>query len=230
MRSHSALRKKAGVIWDLDGTLADTTALCLSATNKILSAHGLRADVNLVTPEEYTAGAAYTTPRRLAWHATGDPDDPLGATLRQAFDDGCIAMVGPDTVSPCPAAEGVVETVGRDPLVAQGVLSNACGRYTRAVCALLGVDERLSCCLGADDVAAAKPDPRGLAQCALDLGVPAEFCMYIGDRPSDGQAARAAGMRAVLCTWGEEKGAVDAETAGQFDLVVRNRDDLLQAI
>lgn len=62
----SELRFKA-VIWDVDGTLAFTTALGFSATNAVLTGDGYPE----ISENEYQTGTRYTTPQRLAWHATG---------------------------------------------------------------------------------------------------------------------------------------------------------------
>jgi HAD superfamily hydrolase (TIGR01549 family) len=43
--------------------------------------------------------------------------------------------------------------------------------------------------LGADEVAAAKPDPDGLLLCCERLGVDPASSVYVGDSPTDGQAA-----------------------------------------
>lgn len=41
-------------------------------------------------------------------------------------------------------------------------------------------------------------------------------CFYVGDAPSDGRAARAAGMRAVGVSWGSHSGA---QWRANFDIV-----------
>ena len=56
--------------------------------------------------------------------------------------------------------------------------------------------------LGADEVPKAKPQPDGLLLCCEKLSVRPEDSVYVGDSPSDGKAARAAGMRSVGVLWG----------------------------
>jgi phosphoglycolate phosphatase-like HAD superfamily hydrolase len=51
--------------------------------------------------------------------------------------------------------------------------------------------------LGADQVTGAKPRPDGLLQCCQVLGVSPKDTVYVGDSPSDGQAAAAAGMPSI---------------------------------
>lgn len=51
-------------------------------------------------------------------------------------------------------------------------------------------------------VTGAKPKPDGLLQCCSVLGVNPAACVYVGDSPTDGQAAAAAGMPSIGVTWG----------------------------
>jgi beta-phosphoglucomutase-like phosphatase (HAD superfamily) len=231
MRPHSAFQSKkktVGVIWDLDGTIADTAKLALAATNAILIQHGIRDETTQVTHEEYAMGAMYTTPRRLAWHAVNEPDNPLGLQLGREFDEMYLEMVNPATVCLFPEMYGVIEEVYRDVTVVQAVLSNACGLYVRKVCSGLGIIDNMSSCVGADEVPAAKPRPEGLLQCSTAIRVAPEFCVYIGDSKTDGMAAKAAGMKSVYCAWLD---TIDVEeTASYFDYVVRSKAELLSII
>ena len=59
-----------------------------------------------------------------------------------------------------------------------------------------------SVALGADDVPAPKPHPDGLFQLCKKLNVDPVRCIYVGDSPTDGQAATAAGMQSIGVTWG----------------------------
>ena len=86
----TAAKRFAAVLWDVDGTLAATTALGFSATNAVLAARGHRT----IAEAEYKQGCVYTTPRRFGWHASGgpdggDPDDPRGQELGDLFDEMC---------------------------------------------------------------------------------------------------------------------------------------------
>ena len=81
------------------------------------------------------------------------------------------------------------------PRVRYGALSNACGSYVRAVLAANNVSKMFEVQLGADEVPASKPNPDGLLMiCRLMGDVNPANCIYIGDSPTDGQAATAAGM------------------------------------
>lgn len=47
-----------------------------------------------------------------------------------------------------------------------------------------------------------KPKPDGLLQVCQELGLKPAECVYVGDSPSDGVAAAAAGMPSIAVLWG----------------------------
>ena len=189
------------VIWDVDGTLADSTNLGFTSTNAVLVEAGLSS----ITLADYMRGTRYATPQRLAWHATGDITAPCGVELGAAFDRHYIALVSPTTASFFPGVARLVAAVAAAGK-SQAVLSNACGEYARAVMDVNDVTRHMVRIDGADDAPAVKPAPDGLlAQCAFFQWTP-ETCVYVGDSPSDGVAARAAGMMSVVRERKKEEG------------------------
>lgn len=206
------------VIWDVDGTLADSTQLGFTSTNAVLAEAGLDA----ITLADYMRGTRYPTPQRLAWHATGDTSHESGVELGAAFDRHYIALVSPATAGFFPGVVDVVESLAARGK-SQAVLSNACGAYARAVMDVNGVSAHMTRVDGADDAPAAKPAPDGLlAQCDA-FGWDPTRCVYVGDSPSDGVAAAAAGMLSVGCTWGAHSAQA---CEGHFDLLVDNPEQL----
>jgi len=187
------------VLWDVDGTLSDSYMLGFTSTQKVLTNNGQES----ITETEYHQGTKYTTPRRLAWHVTGNPDDRIGESLGREFDDLYVNLVSIDTA---PLYPGILDTLKNikklHGTVQHGALSNACGAYVRAVLDVNFVSQLFSVGLGADEVPAAKPAPDGLFQCCDVLKLDPKHCIYIGDSPTDGQAAAAAGMPSVGVTWG----------------------------
>jgi phosphoglycolate phosphatase-like HAD superfamily hydrolase len=199
------------VIFDVDGTLADSGKLGFDATAVILEKHGLPA----ITYEEYCHCTRYTTPERFARHIglTDDTPNAEAAALRakgdqlgQEFDDLHITLVSIETAGFFPGMLNLVENLPEH--VSVGTLTNAAGRYAHAVLeannqeSAFDLYKRFGSILGADEVAKPKPHPDGLHQLCEELGVAPHDCVYIGDSPSDGVAAEAAGMPSVAVTWG----------------------------
>ena len=56
------LRSSQGVLWDVDGTLVESTDLAFVATNEVLEANGRPH----ITIEQYKVGCKFTTPERCA--------------------------------------------------------------------------------------------------------------------------------------------------------------------
>ena len=81
-------------------------------------------------------------------------------------------------------------------------LSNACGAYVRAVLTCNNFSDSFIVQLGADEVPKAKPSPEGLLQICKQVQIEPSECVYIGDSPSDGAAAKAAGMMSIGVLWG----------------------------
>ena len=191
--------KGTGILFDIDGTLADSFLLGFESTQKVLVNNGKEP----ITHESYHQGTKYTTPRRLAWHVTGDPDHSIGESLGQQFDDLYVKLVNPSTA---PLFPGIKELLNKLEATKQPVkiaaLSNACGAYAKAVVEVNGLSDTFHLSYGADDVPAAKPSPEGLLEMCRLLDLDPARCVYVGDSPSDGQAAEAAGMRGVGVTWG----------------------------
>lgn len=209
-----------GVIFDVDGTLADSWKLGYDATLAILEKH----NIPTISAETYHECTRYATPDRLARHAGLLPGDDqyeqVGQKLAQEFDDLYVGLVSTSTA---PFFQGIHELLHSIPShVMIGALTNAAERYAHAVletnCPELNpaiesfsggslpsnspVYKRFQSIRGADTVPQPKPAPDGLLQVCQELGVSPAECIYIGDSPSDGSSAENAGMPAIGVLWG----------------------------
>ena len=81
--------------------------------------------------------------------------------------------------------------------------------------------------LGADEVAEAKPSGAGLLEICSRIEAVPEASVYVGDAPTDGKAARAAGMRSVGVAWGANPAAA---LEADFDVVVSDVPALIVAL
>lgn len=214
---------RVGVLWDVDGTLVESTMLAFDATNEVLVAEGKDA----VSIDNYKVGCRYTTPERFNFHMGLPVGSPDGARLGDVFDRTYVARVSPATAGLFPGMRAVLDglAAGGHPL---GALSNACGAYVRAVVSANEMGNLMGVALGADEVPAAKPEAQGLEACCEALGglAPA-LCVYVGDAPSDGMAARAAGMRSVGVLWGANS---EEKLRDHFDVLVADVPQLEAAL
>jgi phosphoglycolate phosphatase len=195
-----------GVIFDIDGTLADSWKLGFDATQVVLEKNAIPS----ITEEIYHAYCIYATPDRLARHAGLTPSDPdyekVGAALGAEFDNLYVDLVTTETAGFYDGVHELLQDVPKS--IAFGALTNACVGYGYAVlkCNLDderdGIYSRFLSIRGADNVPAPKPKPDGLLEVCKDMSLKPEDCVYIGDSPSDAGAADAAGMPSIGVLWG----------------------------
>jgi phosphoglycolate phosphatase len=132
-----------------------------------------------------------------------------------------------DHVTPMPGMADALEVGTPWP---QGVVSNKAGDFLRREVTHLCWSRYFGSVVGAGDAAADKPDPAPLHLALAQLGRTADPSVwYMGDTALDMQAARAAGVTAVLIgnadhDGGVERAAPDIHFSHAHGLVARLRD------
>jgi phosphoglycolate phosphatase len=112
----------------------------------------------------------------------------------------------------------------------QGVVSNKAGEFLRREVTHLGWNRYFGPVIGAGDATAGKPDPAPIHLALSQLGrIAGPSVWYMGDTALDMQAARAAGVTAVLIGHADHDGGVEAAAPhihfpSAFDLSARLRD------
>jgi pyrophosphatase PpaX len=189
------------VLFDLDGTLADTIPLIVASYQ-----HAFRS----VLAEEVDEVRARAWIGRPLLEALVEESPEHGHALDAAYREWNLANTG----RLIRRYEGVPEMLAA--LDAAGVRSAVVTskRQETARLALegVGIDHLVAVVAGLEDTARHKPHPEPLLHGASVLGVDPATCVYVGDATVDVQAARAAGMAAVAVTWGAgEPAALAAE-------------------
>ena len=184
------------VLFDFDGTLADTAADLCRAMNRLRLARGLpELPVESVRP--YASSGA----RGLLHIGFGlTPGDREFAELRDAFLAHYDKAICVDTKLFPGIGELLAELESRG--LPWGIVTNKSTRFTRQIVAALGLDKRAACVVCGDTTPHIKPHPATLLRAAGELGLDPGVCCYVGDDLRDVQAARAAGMRAVAVLYG----------------------------
>lgn len=211
------------VLFDLDGTLADTAGDLGGALNRLRADRGLEPlPLDMLRPYA-SAGARGLIGVGLDIH----PGHPDFDTLRTAFlahYDQCLAET---TV----LFDGVRELL--DELESRGlkwgIVTNKPHRFTVPVLRALGLFERSGSNISGDTTAHAKPHPLPLLTASTELGVEASSVLYVGDDLRDIQAAQAAGMPSAAANWGYigHNGEVDSWGA---DVIADHPLELLEAL
>ncbi|NRR30927.1 HAD-IA family hydrolase [Oxalobacteraceae bacterium] len=183
------------ILFDLDGTLADTAPDLAAAVNLMRTEQGLApTDYALLRP---TASAGARGMIGAAFGVT--PQDPAFPALRDRFLDNYEAAIAVQSslFDGVPELLGGIEAAG----LAWGIVTNKPARFTDPLLPLIGLDHA-GCSVSGDTTAHPKPHPAPLLEAASRLGLPPEQCWYVGDDLRDIQAGHAAGMLTVACGWG----------------------------
>jgi phosphoglycolate phosphatase len=194
------------ILFDLDGTLADTAPDLAAAVNLLRTERGLAP-----TPYEILRPTASAGARGMIGAAFGlAPGDEGYEALRlRWFDHYQAAMAVHSTLF-----EGVAELLDgiRDAGMAWGIVTNKPARFTDPLVPQIGL-AHAGCIVSGDTTPHAKPHPAPLLEAARRLGIDPAHCWYVGDDLRDVEAGRAAGMITVACNWGY-CGAIDPATWG----------------
>jgi phosphoglycolate phosphatase len=191
------LRDVRAVLFDFDGTLADSYDAITASVNHVRAVHGLPA-----LPEPEVRRFVGRGPDYLLRHTVpgGDVADDVA---RYRAHHPSVMRPGTRLLPGTAEALAAARATGR--LV--GVCSNKPGSFTRDLLKYLGLAEHVDLVLGPEDVARPKPAPDMLVRALDRLGVSAGQTLYVGDMTVDIQTARAAGVRVWVVPTGSDERA-----------------------
>lgn len=208
------------VLFDLDGTLADTAGDLGGALNQLRIQRGL-APLPLDVLRPYaSAGARGLIGVGLDIH----PGDAEFDTLRQAFLDAYMACLADTTALFDGMSDLLYELTTRG--LQWGIVTNKPHRFTLPVMDGLGLREDAAVIISGDSTAHAKPHPLPLLTACEQMGVSPASVLYVGDDLRDIQAAKAAGMPSAAAAWGYIGHNGEIESWGA-DVIVAQPMDLL---
>ncbi len=203
------------VLFDFDGTLADSFAAIAASTNHVRGGYGLPP----LTEVEVRGHVGYGLNELLKVLVPAAPLADAAVEYRRHHADTMLA----GTHLFAGVAGTLAELARRGYKLA--VCSNKRVEFTRTLVAGLGVGHLFAEVLGPDDVGVPKPDPAMLLEAARRLGASPAECVYVGDMTVDVEAGRAAGMPVWLVPGGAGDPA-EALAAGP-DRVLTTFADLL---
>ncbi len=183
------------ILFDLDGTLADTAPDLAAAINLLRTVRGLEP-----TPYELLRPQASHGARGMIGVSFGlKPQDEGFNELRDGFFTNYEAAMAVHST----LFDGIEELLAgiTDAGLRWGIVTNKPARFTDPLVPQIGL-ALASCVISGDTTPHAKPHPAPLLEAAARLGVSPEECWYVGDDLRDIQAGHAAGMRTIACQWG----------------------------
>lgn len=197
-----SLQPCEAVIFDLDGTLADTAGDITLAVKRTLADFGLPPHSRDVVRGMVGNGLKKLVERAFAEH---------GVTLDAAEHEKAFArLLEHYSADPCehstlyPGARATLETLNAAG-IACAVLTNKYDPIARDVLEGLGIAGLFKAVQGEQDGVPRKPDPASALNLLQVLGTKPEATLVVGDSETDLKTARAAGLRAVLVSYGYSK-------------------------
>ena len=188
------------VVFDLDGTLADTSADLIAAANACFQGMGVGDQLNAVN-DAATAFCGGRAMLRLGLARLGRKGDenevdrqfPLLLNAYGAAIDTHTRLY-PGAMT---AVAGLRQSGYR-----VAICTNKPEGLARLLMSRLGVLEAFDALIGADTLPVRKPDPEPLFEAVRRAGGDPAKCLLVGDTSTDRETSRAAGVPSILVTFG----------------------------
>ncbi|KAB2541004.1 haloacid dehalogenase [Salipiger aestuarii] len=195
------------VIFDLDGTLADTSGDLIAAANRCFESMGQGVRLDPVAD----AHTAFRGARAMLG---------LGLRRAEAFDTDLVESWYPRLLGFYDEAidvhtrlyPGAIDAVRslRGAGVRVGICTNKPEALAQTLLARLGVRDLFGSVIGADTLTVRKPDPAPFVAAVRRAGGDPARSLLVGDTETDRKTAAAAGVPCILVTFGPDGDAVNA--------------------
>jgi 2-phosphoglycolate phosphatase len=184
------------VLFDLDGTFADTAPDLAAALNYTRATrHFPPLPIELLRPQ-----ASHGSRGLLKVGFDIEPEHPDYDKLRDIFLDYYAKNICVQTQLFGDTAE-LVDTLEQRG-IKWGIVTNKPRRFTLPLMQALGYAERAACLISGDTCTHSKPHPEPMLKACEIIGVSPAQCLYLGDDLRDMQAANAVGMRGIIANYG----------------------------
>lgn len=184
------------VLFDLDGTLADTAPDLAYALNSVLQEQGRKPlPFEIIRPVVSHGGVALI---KLGFGI--ETDHPDFDSLRQRLLDIYKANIARETR----LFSGMMELLGKIENSQRnwGVVTNKPSWLTEPLMDELGLRNRAACVVSGDTCNNRKPHPEPILHGCQLAGSNAEQCLYVGDAERDIEAGRRAGLHTIVALFG----------------------------
>lgn len=203
------------VIFDFDGTVADTWRDIATGLNRSLAEAGLPA----AAPADVKSWVGHGV-RRLIARAIDSDDpgrvEPLYLRFRAYYAECCL-----DTTALYDGIRPALEALAPRHVLA--ILSNKPQTFLDRIAEGLGIRGLFAAVVGGDALPVAKPDPATIAHVVASVGgAPAVW--MVGDSAVDVETGRRFGARTVGCAWGL-RGREELRAAG-VDFLIEHAGEL----
>ncbi|MDO6620095.1 MULTISPECIES: HAD-IA family hydrolase [unclassified Shewanella] len=189
------MNKIKGVLFDLDGTLADTAPDLVHALNLSLQERGIAS--KSIDNLRYAASHG-----SLALVKAGIPElsHELQIEVQQALLVHYQRVNGEKASLFSGFDDFLLLLEQRD--IPYGVVTNKQARFTRPLVKALNIEHKLTAIISGDSTQHSKPHTAPMLLAAQQINCLPQDILYIGDAERDLIAARNAGMKGAIALWG----------------------------
>ena len=184
-----------GILFDFDGTLANTTPLILATFHKTL---GHFAPGKTFTDQDIIS--TFGLPLRQGLADLTGRHEPAAIDEMTAYYRHYNFAWHDDMIRPFPGVKeglSVLHEAGIPMVIVTSKFRASCLRGLKC----LGLDGYIDGIIGCQECTAHKPDPQPMEKGLELLGVPADRVLCVGDSPYDLMSGKAAGCKTVKVAW-----------------------------
>lgn len=179
----------SAVLFDLDGTLADTAPDLAFALNTLLHEEGKKT----LPYEDIRPAASHGSVALLKLGFDLSPEDDKFKSLQQRFIELYQDNIDRETA----LFEGMEEVINKLEAnnISWGIITNKPAFLTDPLVAKLGLVKRAACVVSGDTTAHSKPHPAPMLHACKLINHDPNDCLYIGDAKRDIEAGKNARMK-----------------------------------
>jgi phosphoglycolate phosphatase len=186
------------ILFDLDGTLVDSSGDIAASVNRILIRHGLAS----LLPEKIGGFVGDGVRKLIQRTLKGSPQDfieQLILDFKTDYRENCLIQTH------CfPGIPELLRSLKSIP-ISMAVVTNKPVAFAWKILRGLGIDDCFASVVGGDECAL-KPAPEPIFLALERMGEKADSALMAGDHENDILAAHAAGVTSCQVTWGLNKG------------------------
>jgi len=197
----SADPHRRAVLWDLDGTLADSREYHWRSWLEAMALEGVR-----ITEEDFAASFGQRNDAILTAWLGADVGPARMQRVAATKEEAYRRMVREEGIEPLPGAAEWVRAL-HETGWRQAIASSAPRANVDVMQGALHFQGFIDTLVSAEDVLRGKPDPEVFLAAAARLGVPPERCIVVEDAAAGIEAGRAGGMKTVGVGPGETEAA-----------------------
>ena len=211
------------VLFDLDGTLADTSKDMCNALNIVLSRNRFKPVDCLELKTHISRGAVGVIEYASQVNRRSIDSSLLRAEFLQEYSDKCFVHT-----KMIDDMKELIDHMNKTQ-ISWGIVTNKHSKYVNKILKGLSIADKVACLITGDMVSEPKPNPEGLLEASKIAGINPSECIYVGDDERDILAGRSAGMYTVAADFGFIH-KTDSADSWHADKVIKKPSELINLI